>query len=60
LVSKGAIIGNTGITGLAGGDHLHFGMIIHNTFVTPVEWWDAAWIRKNITVKIKAVKEDNQ
>jgi len=60
LVSKGAIIGNTGVTGLAGGDHLHFGMMIHNTFVTPVEWWDAAWIRKNITDKIKAVKEDNQ
>ncbi|MDM8543548.1 M23 family metallopeptidase [Desulfococcaceae bacterium HSG9] len=58
LVSKGAIIGNTGMTGLAGGDHLHFGMMVHNTFVTPVEWWDAAWIRKNITNKIKAI--DNE
>ncbi len=57
-VSKGTIIGNTGITGLAGGDHLHFGMMIHNTFVTPIEWWDAAWIRKNITDKIKAIKNE--
>jgi len=55
LVSKGEIIGNTGMTGLAGGDHLHFGMMIHNTFVTPIEWWDAAWIRKNITDKIEAI-----
>jgi len=57
-VSKGAIIGNSGMTGLAGGDHLHFGMMIHKTFITPIEWWDAAWIRKNITNKIEAIKKD--
>ncbi len=56
LVAKGAIIGNTGMTGLAGGDHLHFSMMVHNTFVTPVEWWDSAWIRKNITDKMKAIE----
>jgi len=58
FVSKGVIIGNTGMSGLAGGDHLHFGMMIHNTFITPVEWWDAAWIRKNIMNKIEAVNNE--
>ncbi len=56
IVSKGDIIGRTGATGLAAGDHLHFGILIHNTFVNPVEWWDAAWIKNNITAKINAVK----
>ena len=56
MVSRGQIIGHTGSTGLAGGDHLHFGMMVHNTFVNPVEWWDAAWIKNNITSKIKRVK----
>ncbi len=55
-VSKGKIIGRTGVTGLAGGDHLHFGILVHYTFVNPVEWWDATWITNNITSKIKAVK----
>lgn len=56
MVSKGAIIGRTGSTGLAGGDHLHFGILVHNTFVNPVEWWDPAWIKNNISGKIKMVK----
>jgi len=56
IVSKGEQIGHTGITGLAGGDHLHFGMLIYNTFVNPIEWWDAAWIENNISSKIRAVK----
>ena len=52
MVPKGEIIGRTGVTGLAGGDHLHFGMLVHNTFVNPVEWWDASWIKNNISDKI--------
>ena len=52
MVSKGEIIGATGSTGLAGGDHLHFSMLVHETFVNPVEWWDPAWIRHNIGDKL--------
>lgn len=55
MVDKGETIGNTGATGLAGGDHLHFGMMVHTTFVTPVEWWDPNWIQNNILGKIEAV-----
>ncbi len=56
MVSKGEILGRTGSTGLAGGDHLHFAMLIHNIFVNPVEWWDSKWIENNISTKIDAVK----
>jgi murein DD-endopeptidase MepM/ murein hydrolase activator NlpD len=54
-VSKGDTLGRTGNTGLAGGDHLHFSILIHNTFVNPVEWWDGSWIKNNISSKIEAV-----
>ncbi len=52
VVKRREIIGETGRTGLAGGDHLHFGMLIHNTFVNPIEWWDKKWIQNNIIIKI--------
>ncbi len=55
MVKRGEIIGKTGLTGLAGGDHLHYGMLVHGTFVNPVEWWDKNWIKNNITGKIKSV-----
>jgi murein DD-endopeptidase MepM/ murein hydrolase activator NlpD len=51
-VKKGEIIGTTGKTGMAGGDHLHYGMLVHQTYVNPLEWWDAEWIRNNIKTKI--------
>lgn len=57
MVNKGDVIGNTGVTGLAGGDHLHFSMIVHNVFVNPLEWWDTSWIQNNIISKIDAVKK---
>jgi len=57
VVKIGDDIGLTGLTGLAGGDHLHFSMMVHNVFVNPLEWWDAAWIKNNITSKIDAVKQ---
>ncbi|MFZ5564942.1 MAG: M23 family metallopeptidase [Thermodesulfobacteriota bacterium] len=53
MVERGGRIGQTGVTGMAGGDHLHFGMVVHGVFVNPVEWWDAAWIANNVTSKIE-------
>ena len=48
LKDKGTVIGLSGTTGMAGGDHLHFSMIINGIFVTPVEWWDQHWLQLNI------------
>ncbi|MBI9076861.1 MAG: M23 family metallopeptidase [Desulfatibacillum sp.] len=55
-VEKEQVIGLTGSTGLAVGDHLHFGVLVGNTFVNPVEWWDGAWVKNNVESKIDAVK----
>jgi murein DD-endopeptidase MepM/ murein hydrolase activator NlpD len=52
-VQRGQIIGKTGATGMAGGDHLHFGMLISGLEVQPIEWWDPHWIKDNITSKLQ-------
>ena len=51
-VKRGQEIGRTGATGLAGGDHLHYSMILQATQVDPKEWWDPHWIADRITAKI--------
>ncbi|RLD97804.1 MAG: M23 family peptidase, partial [Aquificota bacterium] len=53
LVKKGQIIGYTGSTGLAGGDHLHFGVLLSGHPVNPVEWWDRKWLRERIMAVLK-------
>lgn len=55
VVEKGAIIGKTGATGMAGGDHLHFGILISGLEVTPLEWLDNHWIKDNVTDRLKEV-----
>lgn len=52
-VKRGEVIGLSGATGLAGGDHLHFGVAIHGQFVDPREWWDPHWIADNVTKKLE-------
>lgn len=42
------VIGLTGNTGMALGDHLHFGMLVNGIFVNPLEWWDPHWLKLNI------------
>jgi hypothetical protein len=51
-VNRGDIIGRSGATGLAGGDHLHFGMVISGTPVNPIEWWDKNWVQNNFSSKL--------
>ena len=52
LVDKNQAIGRTGTSGMAGGDHLHFSMLVHGIFVTPIEWWDQRWIDVNIKAAV--------
>ena len=52
-VAKRQILGKTGETGLAVGDHLHFGVYLDGVAVLPVEWWDQKWIDDNITPKLE-------
>ncbi|HTT11520.1 MAG TPA: M23 family metallopeptidase [Burkholderiaceae bacterium] len=52
-VTKRQILGKTGETGLAAGDHLHFGIYLDGLAVLPVEWWDQKWIDDNITPKLE-------
>jgi murein DD-endopeptidase MepM/ murein hydrolase activator NlpD len=53
MVDKDQPIGRSGMTGLAGGDHLHFTMLVQGRMVNPVEWWDAHWIQDRILRKLK-------
>jgi murein DD-endopeptidase MepM/ murein hydrolase activator NlpD len=53
MVEKGQRLGRSGMTGLAGGDHLHFTMLVNGQMVNPVEWWDAHWIEDRIIRKIR-------
>jgi hypothetical protein len=47
-VGRGDVLGRTGATGLAGGDHLHFTMLVGGMPVNPNEWWDGHWIRDRV------------
>ncbi|MFQ5540475.1 MAG: M23 family metallopeptidase, partial [Candidatus Binatia bacterium] len=52
-VQQKQLIGKTGETGLATGDHLHYATLIHGVPVLPLEWWDGKWIKDNILGKIQ-------
>ena len=52
VITKRQVIGKTGETGLAAGDHLHFGIYLDGLAVLPVEWWDQKWIDDNFTPKL--------
>jgi len=52
-VEKEQELGKSGMTGLAGGDHLHFTMLVNGQMVNPVEWWDQHWIQDRILRKLR-------
>lgn len=55
MVERGQSLGRTGATGLAGGDHLHFAILVGGTYVDPLEWWDARWIQSHVEVKLASL-----
>ena len=52
-VTRGQTLGRSGMTGLAGGDHLHFTMLVDGRMVNPVEWWDPHWIQDRVERKLR-------
>jgi len=56
IVEKEAQVGRSGMTGLAGGDHLHFTMLVNGQMVNPIEWWDKHWIEDRILRKLRDAK----
>jgi murein DD-endopeptidase MepM/ murein hydrolase activator NlpD len=59
-ITKGAILGRTGQTGLAAGDHLHFSMMLQGVQVNPLEWWDERWVDQHILVKALVETEEGE
>ena len=47
-VGAGFAIAQTGKSGLALGDHLHFGILVQGVEVRPEEWMDTKWIHDNV------------
>ncbi|MBE0495077.1 MAG: M23 family metallopeptidase [Campylobacterales bacterium] len=47
-VKAGDVIGKTGVTGFAFGDHLHFGVLVQGVEVRPEEWMDKSWMEDNL------------
>ena len=55
-VTRGQTVGRSDSTGLAGGDHLHFTLLVGGQMVNPVEWWDSHWIEDRVERKLKEAR----
>ena len=55
MVTRGQLMGKSGSTGLAGGDHLHFSMQLDGVQINPIEWWDEHWINDHIRSRVKGL-----
>jgi murein DD-endopeptidase MepM/ murein hydrolase activator NlpD len=53
IVTRGQVMGKSGMTGMAGGDHIHFSMQLEGIQIDPKEWWDAHWIKDHIARRIE-------
>ncbi len=52
MVKKKDILGKSGATGMAAGDHLHFGLFLQGVPVNPTEWWDQKWIKDHVLARL--------
>jgi murein DD-endopeptidase MepM/ murein hydrolase activator NlpD len=53
-VTRAQTIGRSGSSGLAGGDHLHFAVLLQGLPVSPIEWFDRKWINDRLKLKLGA------
>ena len=53
MVKRGQVMGKSGMTGMAGGDHIHFSMQLDGVQIDPKEWWDAHWIKDHISRRVE-------
>ena len=51
-VKRSQIMGLSGMTGMAGGDHIHFAMQLDGVQIDPKEWWDAHWIKDHVARRV--------
>jgi hypothetical protein len=56
MVEQAQELGHTGETGMAGGDHLHFTMLVNGQMVNPIEWWDPHWIQDRVVRKLREAR----
>ena len=52
-VKQGQVMGLSGMTGMAGGDHIHFAMQLDGVQIDPKEWWDRHWIQDHIAKRVE-------
>lgn len=52
-VEAGQTMAQTGETGLAGGDHLHFSVMLYGVHIDPIEWWDSHWLQDHVTARLE-------
>ena len=51
-VKRGQVMGQSGMTGMAGGDHIHFSMQLDGVQIDPKEWWDPHWIKDHVVKRV--------
>jgi murein DD-endopeptidase MepM/ murein hydrolase activator NlpD len=51
-VKRGQVMGLSGMTGMAGGDHIHFSMQLEGVQIDPKEFWDPHWIKDHIVKRV--------
>ena len=57
MVETDEQLGRSGATGLAGGDHLHFTMLLNGRAVTAIDWWSGKWVEDRILRKFRQAGE---
>jgi murein DD-endopeptidase MepM/ murein hydrolase activator NlpD len=56
-ITKEQVMGKSGATGLAGGDHIHYSIQVDGVQVNPIEWWDDHWIQDRVLSKLSPLNK---